>query len=148
MCFSIFFCLSYKNSSFVVLTHWFLANLHAILIMQISIVFHWLIFSSCFMIMPTMNATVPYLWYVNTGSANGFVSSGNKILPELMLTQFSLSPHYVTRSECVNLVICRCQDWTPVILLYVIVGASGDILIFGDIIRIMALAQYHPLIKQ
>ena len=33
-----------------------------------------------------MNATRPY-WYVNIGSGNGLVLSGNKPLPEPMLTQ-------------------------------------------------------------
>ena len=36
---------------------------------------------------PQMNATRPYWWRVNTGSGNGLVPSGNKPLPELMLTQ-------------------------------------------------------------
>ena len=35
-----------------------------------------------------MNATGPYLLSVNIGSGNGLVPSGNKPLPETMLTQF------------------------------------------------------------
>ena len=31
--------------------------------------------------------TKPYRWLVNIGSGNGLVPSGNKSLPELMLTQ-------------------------------------------------------------
>ena len=34
-----------------------------------------------------MNVTQPYLWSVNIGSGNGLVPSGNKPLPEPMLTQ-------------------------------------------------------------
>ena len=36
-----------------------------------------------------MNVTQPYWWYVNIGSGNGFVSSGNKPLPEPVLTKIS-----------------------------------------------------------
>ena len=35
-----------------------------------------------------MNATGPYWWLVNIVSGNGLVPSGNKPLPEPMLTQF------------------------------------------------------------
>ena len=35
-----------------------------------------------------MNSTGPYCWKVNIGSGNGLVPSGNKPLPEPMLTQF------------------------------------------------------------
>ena len=36
---------------------------------------------------PQMNVTRPYWWWVNIGSGNGLVPSGNKPLPEPMLTQ-------------------------------------------------------------
>ena len=36
---------------------------------------------------PQMNATRPYWWQVNIGSGKGLVPSGNKPLPEPMLTQ-------------------------------------------------------------
>ena len=35
-----------------------------------------------------MNATGPYWRWVNIGSGNGLVPSGNKPLPKPMLTQF------------------------------------------------------------
>ena len=38
-----------------------------------------------------MNATRPHWWSVNTGSGNGLVLSGNKPLPEPMLTQFCVT---------------------------------------------------------
>ena len=40
---------------------------------------------------PHMDATGPYWWWVNIGSGNGLVPSGNKPLPEPMLTQFSVA---------------------------------------------------------
>ena len=36
---------------------------------------------------PQTNDTTPHLWLVNIGSGNGLVPSGNKPLPEPMLTQ-------------------------------------------------------------
>ena len=42
---------------------------------------------------PYMNFTVFYWWQVNIGSSNGLVPSGNKPLPESMLTQLDLSRH-------------------------------------------------------
>ena len=41
-----------------------------------------------------MNATRPYWWWVNIGLGNGLVSSGNKPLPEPMLTQFFVAKWY------------------------------------------------------
>ena len=38
-----------------------------------------------------MNATRPYWWLVNIGSGNGLVPSGNKPLPEPMLTQINVA---------------------------------------------------------
>ena len=40
---------------------------------------------------PQTNVTEPYWWLVNIGSGNGLVQSGNKPLPEPMLTQISLT---------------------------------------------------------
>ena len=37
-----------------------------------------------------MNVTGPYWWLVNIGAGNGLVPSGNKPLPEPMLTQISV----------------------------------------------------------
>ena len=42
--------------------------------------------------------TRPYLWLVNIGSGNGLVPSGNKPLPEPMLTQI----YVVSRPQWVN----------------------------------------------
>ena len=43
--------------------------------------------SSC----PHMNGNGPYRWKVNTGSGNGLVASGNKLLPEPMLIQIYIA---------------------------------------------------------
>ena len=55
---------------------------------------------------PHMNVTVPYIWYINIGSGNGLVLSGNKSLPEPMLTQISVAcsvpSHYL--NQCWNIV--------------------------------------------
>ena len=40
---------------------------------------------------PQMNAPRPYWWWVNIGSDNGLVPSGNKPLPEPILTQIYIS---------------------------------------------------------
>ena len=42
----------------------------------------------------------PYWWKVNTGSSNGWVPSGNKILPGPMLTK--MTPYDVTRRQIVK----------------------------------------------
>ena len=42
------------------------------------------------------------IWYVNIGSGNGLVQTGNKPLPEPMLTQISVTTHSVTRPQWVN----------------------------------------------
>ena len=46
---------------------------------------------------PQMNITEPFWWSVSIGSGNGLVPSGNKPLPEPMLTQFTCSVpnHYL-----------------------------------------------------
>ena len=48
---------------------------------------------------PQMNATKPYWWSVNIGSGNGLVPSGNKPLPEPMLTQIYVVNLVVTWSN-------------------------------------------------
>ena len=47
------------------------------------------IFKSYDNVIIEMNATVPYWWSVNIGSGNGLVPSGNKTLPEPVLTKIS-----------------------------------------------------------
>ena len=51
---------------------------------------------------PQMNVARPYWWEVNIGSDNGLVPSGNKPLPESMLTQIYVA-NSVTRPQRVNL---------------------------------------------
>ena len=69
------------RSSGVILTHWPLGNLNAILKIECSILLYWLVSSDLLI----MNATG--LNIVNTGPGNGLVPSGNKPLPEPMLTR-------------------------------------------------------------
>ena len=44
------------------LTHWPLRDLDAILKLQLSILFYWLVSSHCLMIMPEINAMGPHRW--------------------------------------------------------------------------------------
>ena len=44
---------------------------------------------------PVVNGTIPHRWLISIGSGNGLVPSGNKSLPESMLTQTSLLDMYV-----------------------------------------------------
>ena len=53
-----------------------------------------------------MNATGPY-WYVNIGSGNGLMSSGNKPLPQPMLTQIV----NIMMSLGHNELICSPRPW-------------------------------------
>ena len=55
-----------------------------------------------------MNTTGPYWWLVNIGSGNGLVSSGNKPIPEPVLTKISnaISRHYVP----MRVMIISAQD--------------------------------------
>ena len=46
---------------------------------------------------PQVNVTIPHCWLVNIGSSNSFVSSGNKPLPERMLTD--LCCHMMSRGH-------------------------------------------------
>ena len=58
---------------------------------------------------PNMNVSGLHWWSVNIGSGNGLVPSGNKPLPEVMLTQI-LSPYGVTRPQWVNSLTLRQND--------------------------------------
>ena len=50
---------------------------------------------------PQVNARRPLPWLVNIGSGNGLVPSGNKPLPEPILTR-SMSPYSIARPQWVN----------------------------------------------
>ena len=50
---------------------------------------------------PQMNVTGLYWWYINIGSGNSLVPSGNKPLPEPMLTQIRVA-NVITRPQWVN----------------------------------------------
>ena len=51
---------------------------------------------------PQMNVTGPFWWLVNIGSGNGLVLSGNKPLPEPMLTQIYVTIG-ITRPQWVKI---------------------------------------------
>ena len=67
------------------LTHWPLGDLNEIWNFQANFNDWWLryLLQNC----PQMNVTGPYWWQVIIGSGNGLVPTGNKPLPEPMLTQ-------------------------------------------------------------
>ena len=53
--------------------------------------FNWLVPPDLLMIMPSlrwMQQDFQYWYYINIGSGNVLVPSGNKLLPEAMFTQF------------------------------------------------------------
>ena len=86
------------------LTHWPLGNLNEILDLcnfQTHFSDRWLrhLLSNC----PNMNVAGVYWWSVNIGSGNGLVPSGNKPLPEPMLTQ--ICRHMVSLGQ--NELICN-----------------------------------------
>ena len=58
-------------------------------------------------LLPQVNATEPHWWYVNIGSGNGLVPSGNKPLPEPILSHISCGhkAYGITRPQWVKLVI-------------------------------------------
>ena len=65
-----------------------------------------------------MNATRPYWWSVNIGSGNGLVPSGNKPLPEPMLTKIfvdhmvSLGPNELKQCQSIiNWTIGNKLQW-------------------------------------
>ena len=57
----------------------------------------------------------PYRWLVNIGSGNGLVPSGNKPLPEPMLTQTYVitKPQETTQHVCVYFVFHGLVPFTP-----------------------------------
>ena len=59
-----------------------------------------------------MNATRPYWWKVNIGSGNGLVPSGNKPLPEPMLTQIYVANH-ATRPQRVKIYMNKVVFFIP-----------------------------------
>ena len=67
--------------------HWSQEHLDGILKKQFSIIFYWLVSSDLLMIMPPDESHGTYWWWVNIGSGNGSVPSGNKPLPDPMLIQ-------------------------------------------------------------
>ena len=56
-----------------------------------------------------MNATGPSWWWVNIGSTNGLVPSGNKPLPEPMLTQI-YAANGVTRPQWVEISLAHLNS--------------------------------------
>ena len=76
------------------LTHWTLGDLKAILGKQFSNYFSdwWLryLLWNC----SQMNITEPHWWWINIGSDNGLVPSGNKPIHEPMLTQVFIALWY------------------------------------------------------
>ena len=71
-----------------ILTHWPLGNLGVILKIQFSILFLWRVSAVLLMLIPSGES---YWWWINISSGNGLVPSGNKPLPEPMLTQISVA---------------------------------------------------------
>ena len=83
------------------LTHWPLGNLDAILKLQFSISFYWLISSYRLRIMPWDECQGTSTMISHIGSGNGLLPSGNKPLPEPMLTLFHVAiwRHQATKSN-------------------------------------------------
>ena len=73
------------TQSNVVLTHWSLGDFNEILDEYFSSQLQWLMAELPLWNCPQKNVTRPY--QVNIGSGNGLVPSGNKPLPEPMLTK-------------------------------------------------------------
>ena len=65
----------------------FALNFRQVIFKQILAIDDWGISWNC----PNMNVTGFHWWSVNIGSGNGLVPSGNKPLPEPMLTQISVA---------------------------------------------------------
>ena len=62
-----------------------------------------------------MNTTGPYWWWINIGPGNGLAPSGNKPLPDPMLTQF-----LVTGSG-IGLVRRQAITWTNDATVYIVI---------------------------
>ena len=75
------------------LTHWPLVNLNEILAKHV--IFKWILvidgLTHLLWNCPNMNVIGLDWWSVDIGSGNGLVPSGNKPLPESMLTQISVA---------------------------------------------------------
>ena len=67
----------------------FKRNFRKIIFQLILVIDGWSI--SCKIVLKWMPTNGPYWWYINIGSGNGLVPSGNKPLPEPMLTQISVA---------------------------------------------------------
>ena len=90
------FCLF---DSFLRLTHWPLGNFNEILDTQFSNWFQWLWLRHLLWNYPHMNVTGLHWWSVNIGSGNGLVPSGNKPLPEPMLSRICHHMLSLARNE-------------------------------------------------
>ena len=94
----------YHGNPHIPLTHWPLGNLDAILKLQFSISFYWLVSSQCLMIlviMPWDECHGTLLVISQHCAGNGLVPLGNKPLPEPMLTEFHVAiwRHQATMSK-------------------------------------------------
>ena len=79
-----------------------------------------------------MNVTGHHWWQVNIGSGNGLVPSGNKPLPEQMLTQI----HGVTRPQWVNARLWQLQcisSGVTVFFHYIVSMSAVGLLVCGII---------------
>ena len=68
---------------------------------------------------PHLNDIIPH-WKVNIGSGNGLVQSGNKPLPELMSTQFSV----ITRPQWVSIGLLYCPFFNMMVTLFIMAVIS------------------------
>ena len=73
-------------------------NFRHVIFKQILVIDGWLrhLLWNC----PNMNVTGLHWWSVNIGSGDGLVPSGNKPLPEPMLTQISVRHHWCAQWLC------------------------------------------------
>ena len=79
------------------LTHWLLKDVEVILRIFQTWYMNW--YREHFLSKQSLvSATGPYWWAVSIGSGNGLVPSGNKPLPDPMLTQ----TYFATRPQCVT----------------------------------------------
>ena len=80
-----------KGYIIMVLTHWFLEDLDKKNRWAISSQLYWLMPEVSLWNCSQMNVTGPHSWLVNIGSGNDLLPSGNKPLPEPVLTEIYIA---------------------------------------------------------
>ena len=122
--------------SYISSTHWPMGNVPIDL--KGSISNSWDRFCSFEALFVNLHGIETHWWKVNAGSGNGLVSSGNKPLPEPMLTQI-YRPYGVFGPQCVNTNTC-----TSGVLLWDIVALQALINRARSMINIDLRAGHPP----